>query len=257
MLTSRQNPKVQLVRQLLSRYNDPARFVAEGVRLVEEAVRAGWQAELVMYSDTLSSRGRALLEQLAGCGLPLEQLSPDLMEWVSDTAAPQGILAVFKRRSLPLPEALDFILVVDSLRDPGNMGTLLRTAAAVGTQAVLLAPNTCDAFSPKVLRAGMGAHFRLCLLEADWDTIEIMLKRRDLPLTVYLAEASEGVTCWQADLRRPLALLVGGEAEGASPAARRLADAAITIPMPGGSESLNASIAASILLYEILRQRSL
>jgi TrmH family RNA methyltransferase len=256
VITSRHNPKVQQVRQLLSR-RGASLFVAEGVRLVEEALRAGWQAELALFSQSLSPRGQALSEKIASQGCPVEELSTDLMEWVSDTETPQGILAVFQRRELPLPAALDFALVVDSVRDPGNLGTLLRSAAAVGVQAVLLAPGTSDAFSPKVLRAGMGAHFRLALREAGWDEIEAILKRRSPPLAVYLAEAGEGIPCWQADLRRPLALLAGGEAEGASKPGRRLADAAVTIPMPGGSESLNAGVAASILLYEIMRQRSL
>jgi TrmH family RNA methyltransferase len=117
---------------------------------------------------------------------------------------------------------------------------------------VLLAPGTTDAFAPKVLRSAMGAHFRLPLGSLNWDEIEAFCKPH---LKIYLAEAGAGTPCWQVDFRPPAALVVGGEAEGASPRAYQAVDALVTIPMPGKSESLNAAIAASILLFEIVRQR--
>jgi TrmH family RNA methyltransferase len=165
-------------------------------------------------------------------------------------------------RRQPLPTELHFVLVADNLRDPGNLGPLLRTAAASGAQAALLSPGTTDAFAPKVLRAGMGAHFRLPVFHLTWDEIRAVCKEPVRPagepqrsLRIFLAEASDGTPCWDLDLRQPLTLIVGSEAEGASREALALADELITIPMPGKSESLNAAIAASILLFEIVRQR--
>jgi len=261
MITSVHNPKIQHVRALLGRRQEreaAGAFVLEGVRLVEEAQAAGWPPELVLYSSTLSERGQGLLEGFRQAGSEVEEIPPHLMQTISGTEAPQGILAVVRRRSLPLPPALDFALITDSVRDPGNLGTLLRTAAAAGAGAVLLAPGTTDAFAPKVLRAGMGAHFRLPLVEAGWEQIVDICKNRpgSPSLTIYLAEAEEGVSCWSLDLRQPVALVVGAEAEGVTPAARAAADGFITIPMPGRSESLNAAIAASILLFEVVRQRN-
>ncbi len=261
MITSAQNPKIQRVRALLGRRQErdsAGAFVVEGVRLAEEAQRAGWPAELVLYTSALSPRGLGLLDGYRAAGAEVEEVPPHLMQSVSGTEAPQGILAVVRRKLLPLPERLDFALIADSVRDPGNLGTLLRTAAAAGAGAALLAPGTTDAFAPKVLRAGMGAHFRLPVLEGDWEQIRAWCKDRPgVPaLTILLAEAEEGVSCWETDLRRPVALVVGAEAEGVTPAARAAADGLITIPMPGRSESLNAAIAASILLFEVVRQRS-
>jgi TrmH family RNA methyltransferase len=256
MITSAQNQHVQRVRALARQRKarqQAGEFLVEGVRLVEEALQAGWPARLLLFSADLSPRGRALLDQARAGGCPMEELTPALMKSSADTESPQGILGVFARQERPLPRHPDFVVVADGIRDPGNLGTLLRSAAAAGAQAALLAPGVVDAFAPKVLRAGMGAHFRLPLREMGWDAIAAYLKPT---CQVYLAEASQGSACWQLDLTRPLALVIGGEAQGAGPQARALADALISIPMPGASESLNAAAAAGILLFEVVRQRS-
>jgi TrmH family RNA methyltransferase len=118
---------------------------------------------------------------------------------------------------------------------------------------VLLPPETTDAFAPKVVRAGMGAHFRLPIHLMAWDEIEQVCKQASLQ--VFLADMN-GQPCWEADLRGPLALVVGGEAEGASEQAQALANAIVGIPMPGGAESLNASVAGAVLMFEVVRQRN-
>ncbi len=261
MITSAHNPKLQRLRALTGRRQEREQaraFVTEGVRLTEEALLAGWTPELVLYSAGLSERGQALLEQFRQRGAEVEETLPRLLQSASDTETPQGIAAVFAMRSLPLPERADFVLIADAVRDPGNLGTLLRSAAAAGTQAVILAPGSADPFSPKVLRSGMGAHFRLPLVSLSWEEIAWFCKRKESASSfkIWIAEAEEGQSCWELDLTRPLALVVGGEAEGASAEARRLADGLVRIPMPGKSESLNAAVAASILLFEVVRQRS-
>ncbi|MCL4562963.1 MAG: RNA methyltransferase, partial [Chloroflexi bacterium] len=167
MISSRQNPKVLLVRALLSKprqRREAQAFVVEGVRLVEEAVNAGWEPRLVLYSEGLSERGRVLLSRLTETGAEVEQVTPEIMRSISDTEAPQGILTVINQRVLPIPPRLDFVLIVDEVRDPGNLGTLLRSAAAAGVQAVFIPPGTVDPFSSKVIRAAMGAHFHLPIL---------------------------------------------------------------------------------------------
>ena len=170
---------------------------------------------------------------------------------VSETKNSQGILAVLDHYPLPIPDNLSFTLILDSIRDPGNLGTLLRTATAAGAQAVFLPPETTDAFAPKVVRAGMGAHFHLPIWSLSWDEIHTRLAG----LNVYLAEMDGPVSCWQADFRSPLALIIGGEADGASEHGRRLANRLVSIPMPGKAESLNAAMAGAILMFEVVRQR--
>jgi RNA methyltransferase, TrmH family len=256
MITSRHNPKIQWVRNLQARGQERRAtelFVVEGVRLVEEAQVSGWDIELVLYTEGLSQRGRKLLESFVEQGVNTEQVAPNVMEVASDTQTSQGILAVIGYRSIELPEQLDFVFIPDGVRDPGNLGTMLRTAAAAGVSAVFLPPGVVDPFSPKVVRAGMGAHFRLPIQSLEWGEIEQIV--HDAALYVYLAAAGEGLAHLDCDFRLPLAIVVGGEAEGASRVAQNLADARIHIPMPGGGESLNAAVAAGVLLYEVVRQR--
>lgn len=255
MITSSSNAKIKLVRTLQGRSRQRKAenaFVAEGVRLVEEAAEERWPMAFVLFDETLSERGLDLVQALQAKGnVEVSQITPDLMAGISDTETPQGILAVLKSQPLTLPESPTFILIADQIRDPGNIGTLLRTAEAAGAEGVLLAPGTADAFSPKVVRAGMGAHFRLPIHDVTWEEIQSLTKG----LPIILAESNEGLPVWQADFKRPLALLIGGEAFGASPEGRAIATQKVTIPMPGHAESLNAAIAAGILIAEVLRQR--
>jgi TrmH family RNA methyltransferase len=256
MITSLTNPKIKRVRALQTQRRAREQeqlFVVEGVRLAEEAVRAQIAPQLVLHTDHLDARGRATLDQLARLGASVEVVSPQVMAAISDTQTPPGLLAV-----LPLPSAfrlppssLSFALLLDRLSDPGNLGTLLRTAAAAGVPAVFLAPGTVDAYNPKVVRAAMGAHFHLPLVEVGWDELPDLLSG----LEVWLAEARQGEAYDRVDWRKPCALVIGSEAEGPSEVARQLTPRRVHIPMPGPAESLNAAVAAGVILFEIARQR--
>ena len=255
MITSAHNPKIQLVRSLLGRTKNRREadaFVAEGVRLVEEAFIARWPFRFVLYSSELSKRGQELVGKLKVEGLDIEEVELRLLQSISETEVSQGILAILEFAPIPYPLSPNFILIPDQMRDPGNLGTLLRTAAAASVQAVLIPPETTDAFAPKVVRAGMGAHFRLPIHSLSWD--EIQRISESTKLKVFLADM-DGHSCRETDFRAPLALIVGGEAEGASEQARRMADVCVKVSMPGETESLNAAVAGAILMFEIVRQR--
>jgi TrmH family RNA methyltransferase len=260
MITSAQNNKVRLVRALMAQRKERqqnAAFVVEGVRLTEEALASGWRPQMVMFSEQLSARGRQTVEAFASQGVDVEEVAPHLMESMTGTRTPQGILAVLPERGLTLQAGLDFVLIADQVRDPGNLGTILRTAAAAGVQAVILTNGTTDAFAPKVVRAGMGAHFRLPVVEMTWEEIQAAHVEGVLQgLFFYLADAAGESDCWSLDWRKPVGLIVGGEAAGAGSQAHALASRLVRIPMPGRMESLNAAVAASILLFEVVRQRS-
>lgn len=256
MITSNQNPKIKLVRALLGRSKErreAGAFVVEGVRLTEEAANGDWRFETVLHDDSLNDRGKLLVKQLKSRGIEVEEISSNIMKSLSDTESPQGILAVLQFSQSPVPSLLNFVLIPDQIRDPGNLGTLLRSAAATGVQAVFIPPETTDAFAPKVLRSGMGAHFKLPIHSMSWEEIEnvVTLER----LKVFLADM-DGQSCWEVDLRQPVALVIGSEAEGASESARRLANGKISIPMSGMMESLNAGVAGSVLMFEAVRQRN-
>jgi TrmH family RNA methyltransferase len=255
MISSIANPKLKLIRNLQTRRSvrqAERLFVVEGVRLLEEAARAPAPPQLVLHGDALEPRARAVVEQLRALGAAVEEVTPAVMAAASDTDTPPGLLAVAPLPTFGPPAPLSFALVLDGLRDPGNLGTILRTADAAGVQAVLLAPGTVDAYNPKVVRAAMGAHFHVPLVAAGWPA----LAERLAGLTLWLAEARQGPAYTQVDWRQPCALIIGAEAAGPGAAARHLAHRPVCIPMPGQAESLNAAVAAGIILFEAARQRA-
>jgi RNA methyltransferase, TrmH family len=262
MITSTRNPKIQMVRALNAHSKarrQTGAFVVEGVRLLEEAHYKGWMPELVLYCDSLTERGLNLVRSYQDSGIAVEQVTAQVFRAASDTESPQGLLAVLPFNELPLPPMPTFILILDALRDPGNLGTILRTAAAAAVEAVLLTPGTVDAFASKVVRSGMGAHFHLPIRSLQWSEIKdyLGLANPGRTLKVYLADAATGLSYSRADFSSPVGLIIGGEAEGAGDEARRWNDERVHIPLPGQMESLNAGIAAGILLFEVVRQRNL
>ena len=254
MLTSPKNPKIQRITRLQTQARTRRKegaFVIEGVRLAEEAFQAGWQPELVLYSDQLSSRGQQLVSRFQARGVEVFAVSSQVMRAASDTQTPQGILAVLQIPDMAVPAPLNFIFIPDGIRDPGNLGTLLRTALAAGVDAVLLPPGTVDPYAPKVVRSAMGAHFHLPILARSWDQIRIITAS----LHTYLADAGAKLSCFDADFSVPLALIIGGEADGAGSEAHTLEAASVKIPMTGSTESLNVAAAGAVLMFEVARQR--
>lgn len=257
MITSPSNARVKHARSLAAKRQRSAhrQFLVEGVRVIEEAERAGLTPALVFYEPqaiNADTRAATLLTRLRAHNSQVEAVTPAIFETLAMTDSPQGIVAVYPIPDLAIPPAPSLVLVLDALRDPGNLGTVLRTAWAAGVDLVLLAPGTADPFNPKVVRAGMGAHFFLPLVPQSWDGIRQTLG--GVP-RIYLADAGGELEYTQADWSTPRALIVGGEAQGASDSAGALATARLSIPMPGHAESLNAAIATGILLFEAVRNK--
>ncbi|MEW6718083.1 MAG: RNA methyltransferase [Chloroflexota bacterium] len=254
MITSPQNPLIQRIRRLQDKpraRREAGLFIVEGVRLCEEALSAGWIPHLALYTEDLSARGQVIVQQAEKMGGETHIVSGSAFRAASDTESPQGILLALPIRNLSLPADLDFILIPDMVRDPGNLGTILRTAVAAGVQAVLLPPKTADPYAPKVVRSAMGGHFHLPIHPLSWKAISKRLQDKQ----VYMAQARSGIPYTQADFRSPLALIVGGEARGASEQAQNLNPIRVHIPMKGMSESLNVAISAAVLMFEVARQR--
>ena len=254
VISSPHNIHIQLVRSLLEQpkaRKKHAAFVAEGARLIQDGLSSGCRPREVLYKITHSPRVEELLAQL-GPQIPAAAVAENLFDDLADTESSQGMLAVFDIPPTQIPDPLTLLVILDQLRDPGNAGTILRTAEAAGAQAVCLTPGSVDAWSPKVVRAGMGAHFRLPILSFPWEALAALTEH----LTVFLAEMDGRQTLWEANFNQPCALIIGGEAQGISPEGARLATQTVRIPMVGRNESLNAAVSTSILLYEALRQRS-
>ena len=259
MITSRKNPRVQQLRLLLSKKSEREKqqlCVLEGIRLVEEALQCQWKAQFGFYCTPLDTRAEKLLQQCRQYGADMEEVPSDLLQYMADTKSPQNMILVFEINNVPVPKAPGFVLVLDALRDPGNMGTILRSAAAAGVDFVLLANDCADPFSPKVLRSGMGAQFRLPI--RDMKPQHIVEYCHNLNLSLFIADSNTDHSFWQESYQNPLALVIGNEANGPSSVFHQTnaTSIKIKIPMPGGFESLNAAVAAGILMFEIVHQRN-
>ena len=256
VISSSANPAIAFVRSLSRRDTRAAEraFVIEGLRAVRDGLEAGEQPRLVLLRQ--DERADVLLRELgiAPDDPVLRRVEPRLFDKLSEVQAPQGVLAVFPWPEIPVPESqTPLVLVLDRLRDPGNLGTLLRSAAGAGASAVYLTPESVDPWNPKVVRAGMGAHFRLPLLAFDEAAATL---QQNLPLRA--ATAADGPVAYDTvDWTQPAALIIGGEAEGVSPHLAAWASETVAIPLALQVESLNAAVAGSILLFEAARQRRL
>lgn len=256
MITSLENDKVKHVRALQSRRRVRQRegqIVLEGVRLVEETIRAGQVPLFVLYTEAARAdeRVQRLLQALHTRGAPCYPVSESVMAACSATETPQGILAVVKLPALAPPQHPTLTLIVDGVRDPGNLGTILRTALAADVEQVLLTPGTVDPSNAKAVRAAMGAHLHLPLFTYPWERIAPAVATCE----VWLADVAGAVPYTAVDWTPPVAIIVGGEASGATPKARALAKGSIYIPMNPRVESLNTAIATAIILFEVVRQR--
>jgi TrmH family RNA methyltransferase len=261
LITSLSNERIKFARSLSLKKNRSAQrqFVVEGTRLIEEAERAGAIPALVFFQPTRAEsdpRARDLLARLAARTREIYPVSEAVLHALAQTETSQSLVAVYPFPDLPLPDSPQFALVLDAVRDPGNVGTILRTAWAAAVDALLLAPGTADPFNPKVVRAAMGAHFAQPMAVQSWDAIGETLRRNVSSPRVYLADARGDHDYRAVDWSPPRALIVGGEAEGASADAQRLATARVSISMPGRAESLNVAVAAGILLFEATRASS-
>lgn len=255
-ITSPSNERIRFARSLqrTSVRRHEGLFVAEGVRLVEEALASGVKPELALVAPEQlerTPRGADLLKRLAA--FPCFPVTVPVLKALTDTVTPQGVVAIFPVPKPPKqPIQGPVVLILDRIRDPGNAGTLLRSAEACGVVRTVAFVDSVDAYSPKVVRSAMGAHFRLTILE-DEKWVDLLPLLTDRPR--WLAVARNGTSYDQVDWTRDCALILGGEAEGAGPAATAAASGEVTIPMAGPTESLNAAMAGTILLFEAARVR--
>ena len=214
--------------------------MVEGPGLVAEALAAGWRME----AQFVAPGGEPVLDPEFA---PVHLLAPNVIERVASTESPQPLLAVFALRSMVLPPSCDFVVVADRLSDPGNAGTIIRSAEAAGAQAVVLTPGSVDPFNPKVVRSAAGSLFRVPVVSC---TLEVL---RGVGLRVLATSSHHGQVYTDADLTGPVAVVVGNEAHGV--AGDEPVDGWLTIPQAGRAESLNVAMAATVLAFEAARQR--
>ena len=261
-LTSKDNPLIKKIRLVASQGRKaPADLVlVEGLRSLEEVACARCSIEAVLLSETFgaNSRENQLLEAWTSAGVRLYRVADSLISGLSDVRAPQGAIALVSAPVLHLKDVRlphnPLILCACAVQDPGNLGTLIRTAAGAGAAMLCTTPGTVSARNPKAVRASAGTCFRIPVVERVIPR-EFFSYCREYEVRIWRTDAHAGVACFEANLRSSSAILLGNEAQGISQPEWKSVPS-IHIPMAPGVESLNVGTAGAILLFEAYRQRS-
>lgn len=262
MITSSQNKVIKEVKALSKKRDRTKKglFIAEGLRFVQSAVEVKAGIDLILYSESIfrTEEGSSFVKELeAKEQYKILEVEEKLMVELSDTQSPQGILAVVQQPRWQWDNVIKengFIMVLDRVQDPGNLGTIIRTADAAGVDGIVTIKGTVDVFNPKVLRSTMGSIFELPVIEGlEWDALEAKLK--DNEYTVLATALEDSVEYDSLDYRSSTAMIIGNEANGISSEILESVDHRIIIPIVGSAESLNAGVAAAVVMYEVLRQR--
>ena len=256
-LTSPQNPRFKEAVKLIESSRErrkSGRCVLEGEHLIAVYVdRLGEPETLIVVEEALANRDiAALVDRVSRSSVLI--VSARMFAGIASLPADVGVLAVVRTPVATVPEPASFCLLLEDIQDPGNVGTILRTAAAAGVAQVWLSKGCAFAWSPKVLRAAQGAHFLTTIVE-DTDLVAWVTTFRAKGGHVAALVARAGDDLYTTNLQWPLALAVGNEGSGLSEALRDAADVRVTIPMPGATESLNAAAAAAVALFECVRRQ--
>lgn len=257
-ITGLQNPVVKAAAELKQKKyrQQQGLFLAEGLRTVEEAVRYG-NVKSVFYTAIEDDRTRSVLEEAASKQVQLICVSEAVLKKIADTETPQGVIAVCETGKAGLEELLatgKMLLVLDRVGDPGNIGTMLRTADAAGLGGLVLLKGSADIYAPKTVRASMGSLFHLPVVSGVSET-EFVSSARKAGYELLVTSLDGADNLYKADLRGRLAFVMGNEANGVTDSLLEAADKRVFIPMQGRAESLNVAMAAGVVMFEALRQR--
>ncbi len=256
MISSTSNPQVKRLLQLQKKSkvrNEEGVFVVEGLRMFVEVPKE--RVEKVYVSETLYNKKK---QELKWEEFPLEILSDSVFKHVSDTQTPQGILCIVKQKKYDLDILLNIenphFMVLDNLQDPGNLGTIVRTAEGAGVDAVFMSKDCVDIYNPKTIRSTMGSIYRMPTIYIE-DTVKLLETFKEKGIKSYAAHLDGKNSYDKEDYRGGTAILIGNEGNGLRDEVSEKADIWVRIPMEGQVESLNAAIAASVFMFEVARQR--
>jgi TrmH family RNA methyltransferase len=263
-VTSKTNKVYKHIKALNSKnYREKHQeFIIEGLRLVKDAVESSIPIHLIVVSESFAcfEEGQQYLQKLQRLNIQIYQFHDKLFNEIAQTQTPQGILGIvpikdFSLEAVTKYKEMPLYIYCDGIQDPGNMGTIVRTADAFHADAVILSKGCVDIYNPKCVRSTMGSLFHLPIIKVE-DTREILQYLKEKGLTIIGGHLEATDYCYQFDMKQGMVIVVGNEANGISQEALEIIDQLIKIPMPGNAESLNAAIAAGILMYEVIRQRA-
>jgi RNA methyltransferase, TrmH family len=257
-VTSRQNPLVKQLRRAFTQ-GEPSsegHIAVEGVHLIEEAIRSGLRLHAIFFSHSAGARAERLLPQV-GKHVETVELPDEVFASAVATERPQGVAALIAPKKFALTDIISpgaLVVVAMGIQDPGNLGTLLRSAEAFAASGVVLTEGTVSAFNSKVIRAAAGSLFRLPCVSAGFGKVLPLLRGNGI--RIIATSSHKGTPLPQADLKSGVALLIGNEGAGVPREALAQADERVVIPHSSQVESLNAGVAGSLILYEAARQRN-
>ena len=263
IITSSQNKFIKLAAALKQKKqrDELQLFVVEGMRLVEEAVKSNWLVETCIYTtDALGqARAREIITKLESTTCHMMQVPATLYEKITDTKEPQGIMAIVKKYTHKLSDVMvnekqPFLLVLDELQDPGNVGTMIRTAVAAGCTGVLLTQGCTDVFSNKAVRGSMGSIFHVPIIEG-LTISEIVTFMQEYGITILATSLESANVYFTVDFNKPIAIVFGNEGNGVNHQFLEQAQERLYVPLLGHVESLNVASCAAAILYEVVRQR--
>lgn len=258
MLTSTQSPLVKLFKKLQTARDrrETQLFLLEGTHLIEEACAVNYPLQTVCCTEKWQEHHSELWSQLIGTEARVELVSDEVIRSIATTVNPDGIVAIAPRLALeqpPIPARLT--LVLSKIQDPGNLGTIIRTAAAVGVDGLWVSQDSVDLDNPKVLRASAGQWFRLAMGVSD-NLPELIASYKQEGVQIVSTTSHTQTSYWDVKLTKPTLILLGNEGAGLSEDLAALANLQVMIPMSVRVESLNVATAAALMLYEVRRQRS-
>lgn len=252
-IESRHNPSIKDALMIKERKRE-GYLLIEGEHTIEMAYTSGFKIKKVFFSKNY--RNSDLLRKLAGMAETIE-ITERLMSLLSDTEHPQGLVAIVTYEASTLDTLSireePLLIICDGIRDPGNLGTIIRTSDAAGADAVIILPGTCDPFMQKVIRASAGSIFNIPIVFSARDHLIKWLKSRKVTIIVTVPSGKR--TIYDLNMRGPIALVFGNEARGVSGELLAEAQEIVSIPILGRAESLNVAVAASVCIYEVVRQR--
>jgi RNA methyltransferase, TrmH family len=261
MLTSLQNPTVKQLRKLQQpkERRQQAVILLEGTHLIEAACEAGYPLLMLCYTEDWQQRHPEIYQRATDLAQQAEVVSAAVLKSIASTVTPDGVVAtaprhnVWQEKSRQPSDAASLGVMLETLQDPGNLGTIIRTAAAAGCEALWLSEDSVDLGHPKVLRASVGQWFRLPMATVDVGQKAQQLKQQGVQVVATAATAK--LDYWQLDLTLPTVFVLGNEGAGLSPNLLACASVVAKIPLATGVESLNVAISSALLLYEARRQR--
>ncbi|GAA0123927.1 MAG: RNA methyltransferase [Clostridium argentinense] len=256
-ISSKENSLIKQIKKLKEKKHrvESNTFLVEGFRFVEEALKSSFNVKYIFINENADEEYCKKYINRYKCSAEIYSVSNMVFKTLSSTETPQGAIAVVENKSLNFKYSNGFYILVDKVQDPGNLGTIIRTAHAAGGLGVILTKGTVDVYNEKTLRSTMGSIFNIPVIEDKDLSVIKELKNKGYKLITSSLDTNNNF--YDIDLSGKSIITVGNEGKGISREVYEISDEKVKIPMPGGAESLNASVAASIMMYEAVRQKNI